>query len=568
MSRLLLALLLCLPTAPVAAQRSLAIERFAADIAVRRDGTVEVAERITARFDGQWNGIYRTVPVGYRTPQGFNWTLHLELVGATDEDGGVLRVERERVRHYVKYKIWVPGAKDTTRTLVLRYRARDALRFFADHDELYWNVTGDEWDVPVGLASARISLPAGVTGLRATAFNGPYGAGRQDAEVVAGGRTVDVTLREPLGFREGLTAVVGWDKGFVAEPTRVDRTLAFLRSNWPLLIPLLALVGMFLLWRGAGRDPRRLPVVVRYEPPDGLSPAEAGTLIDYSADMRDITATVVDLAVRGYLRIEEREKPRLLGLLTRKEYAFHRLPPPAEPRTLEPHETRVLEGLFEGREEVELSDLDNEFYRHLPGIRGGIFDRLVDRGLYRSRPDEVTGRWTVAAVVVAGLILAFGATIGTVRLQLGPLPFVVAAVLSGLIIYGFGRIMPARTVEGARTLERVLGFEEFLTRVDGERLQRVVKTPEMFERMLPFAMAFGVERKWARAFQGIYREPPSWYVGVGPGPFDLDGFSARLADLSTRAGQAMTSSPRSSGGSGFSGGSSGGGAGGGGGGGF
>jgi uncharacterized membrane protein len=114
----------------------------------------------------------------------------------------------------------------------------------------------------------------------------------------------------------------------------------------------------------------------------------------------------------------------------------------------------------------------------------------------------------------------------------------------------------------------VLGFEEFLRRVEGDRLERVVKTPEMFERFLPFAMAFGVERKWAKAFQDIYREPPTWYVGSTAGPFDMNGFTSRLGDLSSRAESSMSSSPRSSGGSGFSGGSSGGGSGGGGGGGF
>ena len=129
--------------------------------------------------------------------------------------------------------------------------------------------------------------------------------------------------------------------------------------------------------------------------------------------------------------------------------------------------------------------------------------------------------------------------------------------------------MPARTVEGARALERVLGFEEFLRRVEGERFERVVKTPEMFERFLPFAMAFGVERKWAKAFQDIYREPPRWYVaGTARGRSTERVHQRGCSDLSSRAASAMSSSPRSSGGSGFSGGSSGGGSGGGGGGGF
>ena len=569
MIRFALALLLCLLATPAAVQRSLAIERFDAAIAVNRDGRVDVTETITAKFTGSWNGIYRTVPVEYRTPQGFNWTLRLELLGATGPDGQRLKVDRERERHYVKYKIWVPGAEDATRTVVLRYRAKNGLRFFEDHDELYWNLTGDEWEVPIEAASARIELPDGATGVRAIAFNGAYGSTARDAEVAIEGTAVRVTMPHPLGFHEGLTAVVGWDKGPVVEPTGTDRVLGFLASNWPLGIPIAVLLGVFALWRRVGRDPGRLPVAVRYEPPDALTPAEAGTLMDESADMRDITATVVDLAVRGSLRIEEREEKALLGLMTKRDYVFYRLTPPAGAKALEPHESRVLDGIFDrsGRE-VKLSDLDNEFYRHLAGIRESIFTRLVGHGFYRSRPDSVKTRWLVGAIGLGAVIIGVGSTIGAAWLDLTPLPFVIAGVASGLIVAAFGRIMPARTVEGARALERVLGFEEFLRRVEGDRLHRVVKTPEMFERFLPFAMAFGVERKWARAFQDIYREPPTWYVGSTVGPFDLSGFSSRLGDLSSRAESSMSSSPRSSGGSGFSGGSSGGGSGGGGGGGF
>jgi uncharacterized membrane protein len=562
-------LLLVLTAAPAAAQRSLAIERFDAHIVVGRDGGVDITETITAKFTGSWNGIYRTVPVEYHTPQGFNWTLRLELLGATGPEGQGLKVEGKRERHYIKYKIWVPGAENTTRTVMLRYRAKNALRFFEGHDELYWNVTGDEWDVPIEAASARIELPEAATGVRAVAFNGVYGSTAQDAEVSIQGATVRVTMPHRLEFHEGLTAVVGWDKGVVTEPTGTDRALGFLASNWPLGIPIVVLLCMFAMWRRLGRDPRRLPVAVQYEPPDSLSPAEAGTLMDYSADMRDITATVVDLAVRGFLRIEEREERAMLGLLTRREYVFHRLAPPAGAKRLEPHESRVLDGIFEdGGSEVKLTDLDNEFYRHLPKIREGIFEALVGRGLYRSRPDAVRQRWQVVALLLGAVIIAFGATIGAARFQLTLVPIVIAAVASVLIVMAFGHIMPARTVAGARALERVLGFEEFLRRVEGDRLERVVKTPEMFERCLPFAMAFGVERKWARAFRDIYREPPAWFVGTTSGPFDLDGFSTRLGNLSSRTQSAMTSSPRSSGGSGFSGGSSGGGSGGGGGGGF
>jgi Predicted membrane protein (DUF2207) len=563
-----LLLLACLTATPAQAQRSLAIQRFDAAIVVEPGGAVAVTEIITARFTGSWNGIYRSVPVDYHTPQGFNWTLRLDLLGATDQNGQRFKVESKRERHYIKYKIWIPGAENATRTVVLRYRARNGLRFFEDHDELYWNVTGDEWDVPIEAASATIQLPSRATGIRAVAFNGIYGSTARDATVETGGTTIRITMPHRLDFHEGLTAVVGWDKGLVSEPTGTDRALEFLASNWPLLIPIPIFLGMLTAWYRLGRDPSRLPIAVQYEPPDSLTPAEAGVLIDSSADMRDITATVVDLAVRGSLKIEERDQSALLGLLKRKDYVFHRLEPPPGVKGLVPHEQRVLEGIFkDGKQEVNLSDLENEFYRQLSGIKQSIFDRLIGRGFYRSRPDSVKGGWVAAGVVVGGLLIGLG-SVFSARLNMTPLPWVIGGVLSGLILAVFGRIMPARTVAGARALERVLGFEEFLGRVEGDRLQRVVKTPKMFEQFLPFAMAFGVERKWAKAFQDIYREPPSWYVGGNVGSFDVSHFSSRLSALSSRTGSAMSSSPRSSGGSGFSGGSSGGGSGGGGGGGF
>lgn len=571
MRPLLLLPLALLAAVPVAAQRSLAIKRFDAAITVNQDGTIDVTESITARFTGSWNGIYRTIPVEYHTPQGFNWTLRLDFLGATlGPEARPLRVESARERHYIKYKVWVPGAANATHTINLHYRAKNGLRFFADHDELYWNVTGDEWDVPIEAATAIIHLPGGATGLRAIAFNGAYGSTARDATVDTAGTTVRLTMPHGLGFHEGLTAVVGWDKGIVAAPTGTEKAAGFLASNWPLFIPVLVFGAMYALWYRVGQDPRRLPVVVQYEPPGSLTPAEAGTLMDESADMRDITATLVDLAVRGYLRIEERDEDVLLGLFKKKEYLFHRLEVPAGARPLEPHEQQVLSGIFGALREVKLSDLENDFYRHLPGIRSSIFTRLIGRGLYRSRPDTVKGGWLVGGLVLGAVIAVGGGNLGA-RLSLTPVPFVVAGILSGLIVVLFSRIMSARTVAGARTLEKVLGFEEFLRRVEGEHFERVMKTPEMFERFLPFAMAFRVERQWAKAFQDIYREPPRWYVaGTGyTGSFNLDRFSGRLADLSSRTQSTMSSSPRSSSGSGFGGGgSSGGGGGGGGGGGF
>jgi hypothetical protein len=569
MKRLVVALALLLVAVPAVAQRSLAIKRFEAAIIVNADGTVDVTETITAEFSGAWNGIYRTVPVLYRTPQGFSWTLRLEDIRATDDAGTPLKVERSRERHYLKLKLWVPSAENATRTVVLHYRAVNGLRFFEDHDELYWNITGDEWDVPIESVSARIELPAAVTGVRAIAFDGAYGSTAQNADIAIEGRTVRVSMPEPLAFHAGVTAVVGWDKGAVVEPTTADRASGFLATNWPLGIPVVVFFGMFLLWRRVGRDPEERPVTTRYEPPAGLTPAETGTLLDERVDMRDVTATIVDLAVGGHLRIEEQEEKKLFGLITHQEYVFHRLDAPPGARALERHEQLVLDGMFEhGARKVELSDLNNEFYAHLPAIRNAAFDRLVDRGLYRSRPDRVRGRW-IAGAALLGIPMAIVGVVVSANLGMTPVPFLLAALMSALTMGFFGYFMPARTVAGARAWEGTRGFEEFLRRVESDRYARVVKTPEMFEKFLPYAMAFGVEAKWAKAFEDIYRTPPTWYVGSNLTGFNASGFSSRMSALSAQAGSTMSSSPRSSGGSGFSGGgSSGGGGGGGGGGGF
>lgn len=580
--RLSVLLLSWLLTTGAAHARSLVIEQFQADLHVLPNGDLLVTETIRPRFTGSWNGLKRDIPVEYRTPQGFNYTLILDLVSVTDEHRAPLKVESFRDRHYRTFKIWVPGAQDTTKTLILTYRVTNGLKYFEDHDELYWNVTGDEWDIPIESASARVLLPDTATGVKALAFSGAYGAREQHADVRIERSEILYRMTRPLGFREGLTAVVGWDKGLIAEPGPLRLTQLFLRSNWPLVLPIGIFGVMWYLWYTRGRDPRLRPIIVSYEPPDQLTPAELGTLVDNSPDLRDITATLVDLAVRGYVRIEERQEPKLLGLWPSTGYHLHRLQPASAWDGLKAHEVSILRGIFptgllsdDRAETIALSDLANRFYTRLDGIRSSLFDQLVTRGYYARRPDRVKQAYTIGGIVV-GIAAVFGSAWLSERIGLAFQTGAAASLLSGLIIVGFGRIMPARTLRGTRALEKVLGFEEFLTRVESDRFDRLVKTPEMFEKFLPFAMALGVERNWTNAFDGIYTRPPTWYQGANIAEFRPRNLTGNLSQLSVAAGTVMTSAPRSSGGSGFrssggsgsSGGSSGGGFGGGGGSGF
>lgn len=563
-----LALVLLFDGSPAWAQRSLLIERFHANIDVLPSGEIAVEETIVARFEGSWNGIFRTIPIEYRTPQGLNYTLRLRIESVTDEALQELRYESSRERHYRKLKIWVPGASDATRTVRLRYRVANGLRFFDEHDELYWNVTGDEWEVPIRSASARVTLPDGASGVRATGFRGAYGSTERATATIEPG-IVRVAAAEGLAYREGLTVVVGWNPGVVHRPTALEKTAGFLYGNLPLAMPPLVFLGMFRLWRARGRDPALAPIVTRYEPPDQLSPAELGTLVDGRPDMRDITATIVDLAVRGLLRIDEVEKEGFFAIFSRADYRFTLTRPRGEWEGLRRHERDLLRAMFGGTlESVALSDLKNKFYKHLPGLKDDLYKMLVTRGFYTGRPDRVRVLYIVGGAVLGAIIAGAGATALT-TLGMQPTAGVLAGILSGLVVVLFGWFMPSRTVRGTRELEHVLGFQEFLSRVEGDRIERVVTTPEMFEAFLPYAMALGVAENWARAFEDIAREPPKWYTGPrGAHTFRPSTFTSSLGRMSTQAAAVMASAPRSSGGSGFSGGSSGGGFGGGGGGGF
>jgi uncharacterized membrane protein len=554
-----------------AAARQLKIQKFSAEIFVQSDAALDITETIEANFIGEWHGLYRTIPIEYMTPQGFNYTLFVKFLGATDAAGQPLKVEASRDRHYLKWKIYVDDATDAVRTIALHYRVSNGLKFFEDHDELYWNVTGDEWEVPIETASTQILLPAGVTGIRALEFTGVSGSRAQNAEVVVSGNSVNVTMQRPLAFHEGLTVVVGWDKGFVQEPGRSEQIQQFLASNWPLFFPVPVFFIMFWLWYTHGRDPRVGPIAVQYKPPDGMTPAEAGTLVDDAANMRDITATIVDLAVRGYLTIEEKDKPHMMGLYSNKEYIFHRKKEPGEWKGLKSHELLLLAGMFDNGMvvQVELSDLQNRFYKNLPPIRDGIFEALIARGYFQHRPDMVRSGY-IAVAFIGGMLLLVGGIKLSQTNGMATAPFMIAAIISGAIIAGFGWFMPTRTPAGAQALAGVLGFEDFLTHVEADRMDRMTQTPETFEKFLPFAMALGVEKKWVGAFQNIYTQPPSWYQGgyYGGGFHPLVLVNS-LDMMTTRASSVLASAPRSSGGSGFGGGgSSGGGFGGGGGGGF
>src|SRR5262249_53772667 len=244
-------------------------------------------------------------------------------------------------------------------------------------------------------------------------------------------------------------------------------------------------------------------------------------LAEEPVNMADTPASLVDLAVRGYLTIEEHTKERMMGLYKDKDYSFILNKPFATWSALKPHEYSLLQGLFPAGAEgdtTSMHDLENRFYKNLPTIKSSIFESLVTHGYYKRRPDTVRSSY-IAMGFIGGLVMVFGGVWLSEQLGQQPTAFIIAGVLSGLIICGFGWFMPAHTEQGTRALEKVHGFEDFLVHVESDRFNRMIKTPEMFEKFLPFAMALGVEKNWSKAFQDIVKEPPNWYRGApGFGP--------------------------------------------------
>ena len=555
-----LAILLSLLTG-LAAAKSWRVGDFQDTIEVNKDGSAVVTERISLVFVGEWHGIHRTIPIEYPGPNGTNYELFLDVKSVTDGSGGKLKYDSSTSNGSRDLKIYIPDAVDATRTVEITYNVRNGTRFFKDYDEFYWNVTGNDWPVPIDHASATVRLPESAAGsLRAQAFTGVYGSKQRDAAANVDGATAQFETSNPLPMRGGLTIDVYIPQGILSEPDALTKFFWFVGGNPVVFFPVVVFASMFLLWWYKGRDPDPgMSVAPMYEPPPGISPAEAGTLLDDSIHPRDITSTVVDLAVRGYIKIEETAEKVLL--FTHKDYIFHLLKPREQwGADLAPHERVMLENVFAGGVETRLSSLKNRFYTAVPVIRQDIMSALKTKGIYLLDPESANG-YSIGAAVAIIVPFAIFQYMGWANFFNSAPLLIVCGAISVAIWWLFARVMTAKTVKGARTRIAVLGFQEFMNRVDADRLK--LMPPTTFEKYLAFAMALGVEHHWAQAFAGIIKDPPNWYVGPGGvygAGFNPIFFSSSMHSMATDMHQVFVSAPRaSSGGSGFGGGGGGGG---------
>lgn len=337
----------------------------------------------------------------------------------------------------------------------------------------------------------------------------------------------------------------------------------------------IGIIGLVIMnYYNKGRDKGgRKTIVPWFKPPDGISPVIVGSIKDEKVHMVDITSTIINAAVRGFIKIKEvgKKKYKLIKL---KNFEVGDAEAGRRIRyeVLDFVEVKILKDIFATKSEVETDDLKNRFYMKINGINNEIYSEMVKRQYFDKRPDKVRNKHLGLAIfmIVAGGVLSFILPMFVI-FTCGP-----SLVVAGVVKMIFSFFMPAKTPKGTIIYEKCKGFRMFLHTTERFKLQKL--TPEKFERFLPYAMVFGVEKQWAKNFKDIYTKPPNWYEGRSPGTtFNTIYLVNSLSRMNSGVGRVMASSPRSSsssgwsgggwsGGGGFSGGFSGGGGGGGGGG--
>ncbi len=576
------------------------ITDYAIEYEIGPDGTISARETIRADFGSlQKHGIFRyfweRVPCGdpiagaqqpiYSCPEGSNREYEYDIQGVTHVDGSKWKYDVSRDSGKVTVKIgdadvFISGPQD----YVITYTVKGALDAYDDHGELYWDATG-EW--PVSILQFRITatLPDGASAY-AVCYQG-YANSNEQCPASAAGNIVSFESNRELVWTEQVTIAVGWREPVVeiAPPKLEDRLTAgdlftLDVAEWAgLLLSLVA--GVVLVgsaWWTHGRDRAytsiyyltqnpeehtkplfaRQQVVVEYLPPEDLKPAQMGVLLDERADTLDVTATIVDLAVRGYLHITELPKKGWFGSndwkLTKKQ----------EANGLNAFERKVFNSLFKTGDEVEMSDLRYKFATDLEKAKELIYDDAMKMKWFNMKPESARGMWVIVGFAFllfgAGLAAFAGLYLGRALMPLGLIP-------AGLAMLIMSRSMARRTAAGSEMLRRVLGFRLYIATAEKHR-QEFNERENIFARYLPFAIVFGCVSKWAKAFEGlddqVQQSTSSWYSGTGP--FRVAAFSSGLQSFSSSVSSTLASTKSSSGGSGFSGGSSGGGGGGGGGG--
>ncbi|MGV9325854.1 DUF2207 domain-containing protein [Streptosporangium sandarakinum] len=503
------------------------VTKDAVELQLRPDGVLHVKE--TLEFAG--TGPTRRLVTRTRYDDG-----HDRVYQVTNLRGGTLQGDT----------LTVTGRSPAT----LEYDVKGAVTPLGDAQELRWYAVGG-WPVPVELATVKVTGPAQLQSLSCFAGMLTSAIGCTAASPDHTGTTADFEQQE-LGANEVLTVVVGYPAGATKGAPILQRrfelsnafTLNTVTGGALAGLLVLLLGGLGLLYWTRGRDARvvghesgALDAVQNghFAPPDGVRPGQIGTLVDEQADVVDVTATIVDLAVRGYLRIDE--QPR--QTYDAPDWTLVRLPG-AQVGALMPYERALYDAIFDGRDAVPLSQLKGTFAANLGKVRDALYRDVVTQGWFARRPDTVRTRWTTVGVVLtfAGVLatvaLAWFTTYGVLGLAL---------IIAGAALAVGGQYMPAKTAKGSAALAHTLGFREYLARgevgADVPQAQRV----ELFSRYLPYAVIFDSVDRWARVVSSVTgngQQADNLYWYHGPAEWDLSKFADSMRTFTTTTSGAIS----------------------------
>jgi hypothetical protein len=626
MMRTLICALFGLLLSAVTANASERIESFTSDATINADASLLVRETIVWNFSdiGSRRGLLRDFPTRYRDQRGLRVEVGFEVVSVRrdgqDEMFVVESISKGKRIRIGRSDVFLPEGRHTYE---ITYRTTRQLGFFQDYDELYWNVTGNAWDMPIDEAMAIVRLPPGTRFIQHEAYTGAQGdAGRDFRVLSAEGMTFRAETTQPLAPGEGFTVAVGFMKGAVAAPTMNDRLRWYVRDNAGLSVlaaSLLAVLAYFgWAWNRVGRDPPAGTIIPLFSGPAGMGPAAMRYVWRQSFDDKGFAAALVGLAVKGRARIIDDdgtfavEKLAASGpdLLAGERVLFDAMKNGTVTFKQSNHQTvRSMRGALQKAIEREFDGV--AFIRNLKWSLGGLglsIVGLLAGAFFLPAEEAMTGLFLTVwagiwwSATLAGLVAALrglwtgglGTKTGSIFSILFLIPFVIAGtVLPTLIVGGMGspglyalmgtgvlmallnviffRLMRAPTIHGRKLLDQIEGFRMYLATAEEDRLNALhppEKTPTLFEKFLPYAIALDCENEWAAKFTAVLAAAgiaaPAWYAGTHWNAGNIGGFTKSLGSGLAASTAAASTPPGSRSGSG-GGGSAGGGGGGGGG---
>lgn len=557
------------------------IESFRAEYRLSRDnrrvGQMAVKETIVAQFPDidQNHGILRALPQTYG-----DYDLGVKVSTIEDEGGRPYPFTTYTQNGNLVLKIGDPDTYVHGRTAyVIDYSLSNVITFFDDHDELFWDVNGDQWSQPFGMVQAVLHIPDELAGQlkdEQLCYSGVYGSTNQNCQIVRtithDGLDVSVSAQD-LAPGENLSFVLGFSPhSFFEDPWPARKRL--LQAASAVIPPVVLLWYTISRWRRYGRDPAGRGVIVpQYTPPEGINPLSADVILNESLRTQAISAAIVELAVSGYIKIIEQEKKKLIG--SSSEYTLVLVKDASQlPASMQD----VVGGLFSSvsavGEQIKINDKANKLYATATKLNKDVPNGLWKRHYFAVDPNKARTRWVGRTVVL--FLIGFGLIFLDITRWFG-----VGVLGSSIIMMFFAGVMPARTKEGVAAKEHLLGLKDYIKLAETDRI-KFLQSPEgvkqygdptqpqnqlkLFEKLLPYAMLFGLEKDWAKQFANLYTQPPEWFSSYH-GNFTPIILANSLSSFTSTTTTAF-SPPSSSGSSGFSGGGSGGGGGGGGGGGW